>query len=264
MPEGDTVHKLAAALRPELEGQIVRALVLRGEAPVRQPPQRIVSVQARGKHLLIAFDDGRVLRSHLGMHGDWHRYARGESWRRPERQASIRLETEQAVYVCFNAREWQWLQAESVEERTLRMRLCHDLLAESFDVEAAIGRARQLLEPDTPLVDVLLDQRIAAGIGNVYKSELLFLERLEPSATLAGISDGSLQSLYRRARDLLQANLGGGPRATRTNRDGAGRLWVYGRKGKACFVCGTPIRSARRGKHLRSTYWCPRCQARVE
>ena len=217
-------------------------------------------MEALGKHLLIRFDDGRVLRSHLGMHGDWHRYGKGERWRKPQRQASIQLETEQAVYVCFNAREWQWLQAGGVGERTLEARLRHDLLAESFDVDAAIERARQLLEPDTPLVDVLLDQRIAAGIGNVYKSELLFLESCDPLRSLQHSGDETLRRLLLRARRLLQANLGGGPRVTRDTTDGGGRLWVYGRSGKACLECATKIRSAKRGKHLRATFWCPNCQ----
>ncbi len=263
MPEGDTIYKLAAALRPELEGQRVEALVLRG-APPLAPPRRIAAVEARGKHLLIRFDDGRVLRSHLGMHGDWHRYAKGELWRKPQRQASIRLETEQAVYVCFNAREWQWLQAGGIDERTLDTRLRHDLLAGSFDVDAAVERARQLLEPETPLVDVLLDQRVAAGIGNVYKSELLFLERRDPLQPLLHTGDDVLRRMLLRGRQLLQANLGGGPRITRDNTDGGGRLWVYGRSGKACFECGANIRSAKSGKHLRATFWCPNCQSSEE
>ncbi len=261
MPEGDTIHKLAAALRPELEGQRVDALVLRGAQPVLAPPQRISAVEARGKHLLIRFDDGRVLRSHLGMHGDWHRYGKGEPWRKPQRQASIRLETGQAVYVCFNAREWQWLRTGSIEERTLEARLRHDLLAGSFDVDAAIERARQLLEPETPLVDVLLDQRVAAGIGNVYKSELLFLERHDPLQCLQHTDDDALRRMLLRGRQLLQANISGGPRTTRDNTNGGGRLWVYGRSGKACYECGTKIRSSKRGKHQRATFWCPNCQS---
>lgn len=261
MPEGDTIHKLAAALQPELAGQKVCALVLRGEPAGGSTPQTVTGVEARGKHLLIGFDDGRILRSHLGMYGDWHRYAKGEPWLRPARQASIRLETERAVYVCFNAREWQWLQQSGIGERTLRTRLRHDLLGEAFDVGAAIDRARNWCAPETLLLDVLLDQRIAAGIGNVYKSELLFLAGVDPQTRLCDADDELLRRLYLRARELLQANLGGGPRTTRDNADGAGRLWVYGRNAKPCLRCGVPIRSAKRGRHLRSTYWCPRCQS---
>lgn len=260
MPEGDTIFKLAAALKPELEGERVVSLELRG-APAGQPaPERITAVEARGKHLLFRFDDGRVLRSHLGLHGDWHRYAKDEPWRRPARQATIRLETEHALYVCFNGREWQWLRDAGIAERNLHARLRHDLLAEQLDLDGVIDRARELLEPAAPLVDVLLDQRVAAGIGNVYKSEILFLEGVDPMLPLQAADDELLQRLFRTARQLLQRNVGGGPRTTRDAGDGAGRLWVYGRRGQACFRCGELVRSAKRGHHLRSTYWCPACQ----
>lgn len=262
MPEGDTIHKLAAALKPELEGERVVALALRGAAPGQAAPERITAVEARGKHLLIRFDDGRVLRSHLGMHGDWHRYAKDEPWRRPARQASIRLETEHALYVCFNARQWEWLRAAGIDERNLQSRLRHDLLGQQLNLDSVIDRARELLEPDTPLVDVLLDQRVAAGIGNVYKSEILFLEGIDPMTPLQAVDDARLLRLYRTARQLLQRNVGPGPRTTRESTDGSGRLWVYGRRGQPCHRCGAPVRSAKRGRHLRSTYWCARCQAR--
>lgn len=262
MPEGDTVHKLAIALKPELEGERVVALTLRGDTAPQPVPGSIAAVEARGKHLLIHFDDGRVLRSHLGMHGDWHRYAKGEPWRRPARQASIRLETEHALYVCFNAREWQWLRDGSIDARNLQARLRHDLLAQDLDLDAVVVRARELLEPETPLVDVLLDQRIAAGIGNVYKSEVLFLEGVDPETPLGASSDGMLRRLFLRARRLLQDNLGAGPRTTRDPDDGGGRLWVYGRRGKRCYRCGAQIHGSKTGRHLRSTYWCPACQSR--
>lgn len=263
MPEGDTIFKLAAAMKPALEGERVVALELRGAPAGQSTPERITTVEARGKHLLIRFDDGRVLRSHLGLHGDWHRYAKDEPWRRPARQATIRLETEHAVYVCFNGREWQWLRGAGIDERNLQSRLRHDLLAEQLDLDGVIDRARELLEPETPLVDMLLDQRVAAGIGNVYKSEILFLEGADPMTPLQEADDVLLQRLYRTARQLLQRNVGGGPRTTRDSMDGTGRLWVYGRRGQACFRCGALVRSAKRGRHLRSTYWCPRCQPRA-
>lgn len=260
MPEGDTIYKIAAALRPELEGERVVSLRLRNEPGEGAAPGVITTVQARGKHLLLSFDDGRVLRSHLGMHGDWHRYSPGEPWRKPERRASIVLETARAVYVCFNAKEWQWLREDGWGRRQFENRLRHDILAQQFDIDAVIARARRYLEPETPLVDVLLDQRVAAGIGNVYKSELLFLARLEPTRTLQRTDDEQLRELYVCARRLLQANTGGGPRVTRPVNDGQGRLWVYGREGKACLQCGAAVRRAKSGQHLRSTYWCPNCQ----
>ena len=108
---------------------------------------------------------------------------------------------------------------------------------------------------------MLLDQRIASGIGNVYKSELLFIERVAPLAALRDTPDSVLSALYTRAHVLLRANLGGGPRVTRFEGGRAGRLWVYRRAGAPCLRCNTPIVGAPLGRSLRSTYWCPRCQA---
>jgi endonuclease-8 len=110
-------------------------------------------------------------------------------------------------------------------------------------------------------VDVLLDQGVASGIGNVYKSELLFLEGLRPLAPLGEVPDRALAGLYREARRLLAANLGGGPRRTRFARGPGERLWVYGRRGRPCYRCTATVEGARLGRHLRITYWCPRCQA---
>jgi endonuclease-8 len=123
-------------------------------------------------------------------------------------------------------------------------------------------RCVELVEPSTLLVDLLLDQRIAAGIGNVYKCEVLFLEGCAARQTLAETEPGRLGALYRRAAALLQENLGGGPRATRPNHDGRGHLWVYGRAGRPCLRCGTAIARDRIGAAPRTTYWCPTCQPR--
>jgi endonuclease-8 len=110
------------------------------------------------------------------------------------------------------------------------------------------------------LVDLLLDQRIAAGIGNVYKSELMFLAGCAPNWTLSEANDDMLLALYAQAATLLKANLGGGPRTTRRNDDGHGHLWVYGRAGQPCLRCGASIRRGLLGCRPRSTYWCDGCQ----
>jgi endonuclease-8 len=262
MPEGDTIHKIAAYLRPRLEG------VKLTSARIRRFPGEIVdgttirSVQATGKHLLMQLDDGRLLRSHLGMHGSWHRYRRDEPWRKPRRQATIELHVGDEVYVCFNAKEVELLRDRGVRQRILEARLGPDVTAPSPDLPLAVARARRFLEPEALIADVLLDQRVACGIGNVYKSELLFLERIHPERTLRAIDDETLERLYRLAHDLLRRNLGGGPRTTRFVEDGTGRAWVYGRRGRPCFRCGDPIRSRRLGRTQRVTYWCSRCQAR--
>jgi endonuclease-8 len=262
MPEGDTIHKIANFLAPVLRGQEVRSLSL--ARPTENRPMagcRIRDVAARGKHLYIAFDNDLALRSHLGMYGSWHHYPPGAEWRRPESQASVVLETPERVYVCFNARDVEWVRTPSVRQRVLDMRLGPDLTAGSVALDVLPSRARALLEPDAPLVDVLLDQRVASGIGNVYKSELLFIQRLAPLQALGATTDDVLAACYALAAELLQGNLGGGKRVTRFERDGAGRLWVYGRGGQACLRCEETIQYARLGQHHRGTYWCKACQS---
>lgn len=261
MPEGDTIYKLAAALQPELCGVQVRNLCLRCSRADALIGHRISSLRSEGKYLLMAFDNGLVLRSHLGLYGSWHRYRPGETWRRPARQASILLETNDLVYVCFNAREAQILRSQGFRLADAKERLGPDLIRDQPDAVFLYGRATELLAPDTPLVDVLLDQRVAAGIGNVYKSEILFLAGQSPLRKLGATPTAVIGDLYARAGDLLRRNLRGGPRVTRFVADRRGHLWVYGRAQRPCLRCGASIRREQLGIRLRATYWCPRCQA---
>ena len=261
MPEGDTVHKLSVRLHAALAGARARSV----DVPACYAPalsgRRFLGVDCRGKHLFIRFDNALAVRVHLGMYGSWHRYAPGEPWKKPARQARLVFRTEKAVLVCFNAREVALLRDEGLAERDLAHRLGPDLLDPQAGLEAIQARVRQLAGPGTPLADVLLDQRIAAGIGNVYKSEVLCLEGVYPLALLGQVDDERLDALYARAADLLRRNLGGGPRATRPGGEGRERLWVYRRAGRPCLRCGTKVQLTRWGRGLRATYWCPSCQA---
>ncbi len=260
MPEGDTIHKLAQALSSGLAGQRPSSIVF-GRRHAGWPPSgRISAVYARGKHLFIEFDDGEAIRTHLGMYGSWHRYALDEPWKKPARQASVILQTDSAIYVCFNARELEVLRIRGFRDRVLCAKLALDLLAEEVPFDQIPERASMFCGAETPIVDVLLDQRIACGIGNVYKSEVLFLQACHPSTPLQQIREQALLGLYRCAAELLRRNLGPGPRVTRGDQNTESHLWVYRRMGQPCLRCGSDICSARLGRHSRSTYWCPRCQ----
>ena len=259
MPEGDTIHKVARVLAPLLVGREVLQVRLARGVVDRLGGRNVTGVQALGKHLLIRFDNALTLRSHLGMHGSWHRYDPDEPWRKPARQAVVVLTTASDVLVCFNAREVEVLRSGGIAGRELERRLGPDLAAAAFAPGPIPARARALLSADTPVVDLLLDQRVAAGVGNVYKSEVLFLERQPPGRTLGSLSDEAVAALYARAHALLRANLSGGPRVTRTAP--GPDLWVYGRRGQPCLHCGAPVSYARLGRGLRPTYWCPSCQA---
>lgn len=260
MPEGDTVHKLAAALRIRLCGHITRGLKLKRLDASALVGCKVSNVSSHGKHLFLEFENGLVLRSHLGMYGAWHQYPPTEAWRKPVWQASIVLETDQRVFVCFNAKEVEILPAQGYRLVDARRRLGPDLIQERLAPDVLVGRARALLGPEVPLVDLLLDQRVAAGIGNVYKSEVLFLEGQPPLAPLAATPSPVIVALFRTAAELLRRNLQGGPRVTRPRDDGRGRLWVYGRAALPCLRCGAEIQRRTMGANRRVTYWCPDCQ----
>lgn len=260
MPEGDTIHKIANYLAPKLKGRRIG----RGRAP-RHPEvslagRRVRDVHAHGKHLFIDLDDGHTLRTHLGMHGSWHRYALDEAWRKPEHWASVVFDVGDDVYVCFNAREVEWLRTDSVHRRIVGTRLGPDLVDTSAETDQIVRRARELHEGDACLADVLLDQRVAAGIGNVYKSELLFMFRQHPDTELQTVPDATLREIFTEAGRLLRRNLGGGRRVTRHGDESTARLWVYRREGEPCLRCGTPIKRRKVGWTQRSTYHCPHCQ----
>ena len=265
MPEGDTIFRTAAVLRSVLVGERVDAARARPGPGLRRVPDlskvvgaTITSVAARGKHLLIDFDNGLTLRSHLRMRGSWHRYRPGEPWRLPESQANAILETAGAVAVAFNTPTLELMtDAGMARDRSLR-ELGPDLLGVEFDVDEAVLRLRH--RDREQLGNALLDQRAVAGIGNVVKSETAFIERMDPWAFVGDFSDDELKGAMRTARRLLQANTRGGARVTTGNPRRGQELWVYGRAGRPCRRCGTRIETRRQGELARSTYWCPRCQ----
>lgn len=279
MPEGDTIHKLAVVLARELEGRsLIRVLVRGVYGSERLAGSRINRVQALGKHTLFYFDRDVVLRVHLGMKGSWHRYPPGAPWKRAKSTAVVILETEQTVCVCFQAMDIEMLPVPQLKRHRALSALGPDLLAEEEpdwdEITRRIGRLHT--EGDT-LGELLLDQRVAAGIGNVYKSELAFMGPLEGSAfeftpqgydpwrPLSSLENKTLVGFFQRARLLLQANLGGWFRTTTVDRRVAsepaiGALYVYGRAGEKCRRCGGKIAVDHQGLQHRITYWCAGCQ----
>jgi endonuclease-8 len=260
MPEGDTIFKLAAYLQPALQGRDIAQGFALAQTRVDLGGRRIGDVYARGKHLFIELDADRVLRSHLGMWGSWHAYAPDEPWKRPHERASILIDIGSRIFVCFQAKEVEWQHRRGVSQRRLKQQLGPDLLNPGVSFDTILQRARALSSKQRPICDVLLDQKIACGIGNVYKSETLFVSRRHPSTPLAQFDDADLKRLFSEARTLLASNTRGGPRVTRRAHDEAARLWVYGRTAQPCLICDTPIEGKMLGEHQRSTFWCPNCQ----
>ena len=256
MPEGDTIHRSAARLRTALAGQTVRAFTaprIEGERP--HVGTTIESVEAVGKHLLIHFSDGLTLQTHMMMSGSWHLYRPGERWQRPKHMARAVVEVDEWVAVCFLAPVVRSYRA--ARGRTPIDHLGVDLCRADADIEVALGRVSSFSSPDSLIADVLLDQRIACGIGNVYKSETLFACRVDPMTPLRDLDDAKMRSLFETAARLLRVNLQGATRSTVVT----GGLAVYDRFRRPCLVCGTPIERGSVGRPKRVTYWCPRCQS---
>jgi len=261
MPEGDTLHRTARVLGAALEGErIARAEVDGRRSRVEAPALvgRVVQrVEARGKNLLLHLEGSAVLWSHLRMTGAWHVYRRGEPWQKPARQRTVLLETARAEAVGFNLPVLELLPASRIASHPQLGQLGPDLLAPAFDVPAAVARFRSA--PLQTLGEVLMDQRLASGIGNVYKSEVLHLCRVDPWLKVVDAEDAVLAGLLEKARALMLRNLDGKMRRT-AHAAGGERYFVYGREGRPCRTCDTPIAMARQGDSARSTYFCPACQ----
>jgi len=263
MPEGDSLYRLAAKLAPVLEGREVMAFTARrltNDAARSIVGRRIVSVAAKGKNLLIELDDERTIHVHLRMEGRvFIERPRSAFWA-PERiEPDMRLVVPGASVVGKRLPVLRLLTAAQVKRAPDLAGLGPDLVRTGWDEDEAVRRLRALT--DREIGDALLVQRAAAGIGNVYKSEVLHLEGIDPRAPLSSMTDDDLRRLLRRASVLLRRNLGDGPRATRPTLGGAPRLWVYGRSGRPCLRCQAPIVRFMQGPAPgRSTYYCPRCQ----
>jgi endonuclease-8 len=273
VPEGDTIFRAARTLNRALADRTITRFEsvfpalsrVHEDAPIRG--RTVASVKAVGKHMFIALSGGLVLRTHMRMNGSWHIYRPGEAWQRPRRDMRIVLATCEYVAVGFNIPVAEWIREPDLHRHEELRRLGPDLLSDTFDHEEAGRRIRE--RRDLPIADVLLNQRVLAGIGNVYKSEVLFACRVNPFVEVRALSDEQIECLIATARKFLRANVTEGVAAMttymgfrRTTRrdDPKERLWVYGRAHEPCRTCGTRIEISKKGHDARLTYWCPRCQ----
>ena len=268
MPEGDTIFRAARTLHRALAGKVVTrfdtayAPLARVHDDTPITGRTIEAVEARGKHLLMRFSGDLVLRTHMRMHGSWHIYRPGERWQRPPLEMRVLVETADFVAVGFNVPDAEFEAASDVGARDAIASLGPDLLAPDFDAAEAVRRLQA--RGDMTIAEALLDQRALAGIGNVFKSEVLFEGGVEPFVRVATLADHRLSALVDIARRQLAVNVSGaiaghGRRTTGRLAPAEG-LWVYGRGGRPCRRCGTPISFAKQGVGARPTYWCPNCQ----
>lgn len=265
MPEGDTILRAARTLHQALAGRTVTRFasslpqVAGGARHYRIEGREVSAVEARGKHLIVRFAGGPALHTHMRMTGSWHLYRVGSRWRQSAALARAVIEAGDRLAVCFAAPVVEWLTpGQEAAHEPLRT-LGPDVLADGFDAVAARANLRAM--PEREVGEALLDQRALSGIGNVYKSETLFLCGVSPFAPVASLDDAMLDRVVATARRLMRASVAATDGRRTRGTLGAERLWVYRRSGRPCLRCGETIRMRRQGEQTRSTYWCARCQA---
>jgi len=274
MPEGDTIFRSARTLHRALTGSTVtgfqtayaRLASVDDRTPVKG--RTIEKVESRGKWLLVYFSGDLILVTHMLMSGGWHIYRRGERWQKSRAHMRIVIETDKWEAVAFDVPVAQFHTQQTLARHPAMTGLGQDLARITFNQADASARLRA--EPEEEIGNALLNQRVIAGIGNVFKSEICFVCGINPFRTVASLSDAEVSALLDASHRLMQANIrehapGGivtytGPRRTTRANDPAARLWVYRREGRECRRCGTTILMRKQGPGARSTYWCPQCQ----
>lgn len=243
MPEGDTIFRTARTLHAALAGKAVTRFETMLPKLERIPlaGRRVERVFAVGKHLIIEFDGGVQLHTHMRMNGSWHVYRQGQRWRRPRADMRLLIETADYVAVGFNVPVAEFGSAPEVGP---------DLLSPDFDAGEALRRMKE--RGGEEIANVLLDQRVMAGVGNIWKSESLFRSGVDPFTRVRDLDDALLRRVIDNARKLLRASA-----------NGRVEPMVYSRGGQPCRRCGTRVMSRAQGPDARLTYWCPKCQGKM-
>lgn len=278
MPEGDTIYRSARALQRAIGGHVVTgfeaalAKLARVDDDTPITGRTIEKVESRGKWLLIHFSGDLILATHMLMSGSWHLYRTGERWRMPRSRMRLVITTAGWQAVAFNVPVAEFYTARTLERSSQIPRLGPDILSESFTVDQGIDRlARYARErPDAEVGVTLLNQRVLAGLGNVYKSEVAFSAGVNPFRPIGTLTAREIERIVDFAQRYMKANViddkgngivtYSGNRRTTHATDRRERLWVYSRHGQQCRRCGATILMRRQGTQARSTFWCPECQ----
>lgn len=309
MPEGDTIYRAARALQRALGGRVVTGFEtgLAGLARVNDDAPlvgRVVQrVESRGKWCLIYFSGDLILVTHMLMSGSWHLYRAGERWRmgrsrmrvvvrvgaRAEivggdptdaikpHEGGTQLDSEATGWeaVAFNVPIAEFHTARSLERSSQVPKLGPDVLAGEFTVECGVARLEAYARehPEAEVAVVLLNQRVLAGLGNVYKSEVAFAAGVNPWRGMRTLTRLEMEKMVEFSLRYMRANVVDGKgdgivtyagnRRTTHSMSKEERLWVYGRQGQECRRCGAAVMMRKQGEQARSTYWCPECQGWV-
>lgn len=264
MAEGHAVARWGDALRA-LVGETVRAI----QTPPRWRPRasellgaRLTDVVTHGKHLVLEFSNDWVIHTHAMQYGSWQIGSRRERLRKDARFIRLRIDTPRRRAVFFHGPVMEVLSREELARHERFQSLGPDVLHPNFDaisVHAAISAQR-----DREIGDVVLDQRVVSGIGNIYKSEGLFLANVDPRRPASSLHLDETITLFAEVIPLMEAGrqrfgmIETLPEELRY--EPWMRTWVYRRRGQPCFVCATPVQMIRQGDFQRTTYFCPHCQ----
>jgi endonuclease-8 len=278
MPEGDTIYRSARALERAIGGKIVTAFetalakIARVDDDTPIAGRTILKVESRGKWLLIHFSGDLILATHMLMSGSWHLYRTGERWQMPRSRMRIVITTTDWQAVAFNVPVAEFYTTRSLERSPQIPKLGPDILSADFTLQQGIERLKQhaLKSPAAEVGTTLLNQRVLAGLGNVYKSEVAFSAKVHPFRAIGTLTPAEIERLVEFAHRYMKANVVDGKgdgivtysgnRRTTHATDRRERLWVYGRQQQECRRCGATILMRRQGSGARSTYWCPDCQ----
>jgi len=260
VPEGDTVWNTAQALHRALAGTTVEHSDFRvpALATVDLAGWTVSESTCRGKHLLLRLaapgsDRRLTLHSHLRMDGQWRVFRTGQRWSaRPAHLIRVVLRTAGVAAVGYHVHDLALVPTD--QEHTRVGHLGPDLLGPDWDAAEAVRRIAA--HPATTIAEALLDQTNLAGIGNLYKCEVLYLRGLSPWTRVSEVED--LEALVRLAHLLLTANRGRWTQSTTGSLHKGETTYVYGRRAQPCRRCMTSIAKVEQGDRV--TYWCPRCQ----
>ncbi|MBK5331245.1 MAG: hypothetical protein JJD93_04700 [Ilumatobacteraceae bacterium] len=258
MPEGEAIHRTAAALRTALVGRAVLSFEAPHlDGPVPAPGRVIELVESRGKHLDIVWDDGLTLHTNLLLSGVWHLYRTGERWRKPSSQLRVGITVKGFVAICFGARTVETYREFDTHRHPGYGRSGPDLSEASANLDEAVEALCRYTDLDAPIAEALLDQQVACGVGNVFRSEILWASKQHPFAPVSMLARADIERIITVATNVLQAHLNPD---TSTDQSHRSSLAVYGRNGQRCPRCGDTVGVRRLGEHSRLLYWCPGCQ----
>ena len=269
MPEGDSIAKLSRAMSRVLLGRRIESV----DSRVAEVDERlvheatVVDIRAHGKNLLIDLSSGFTLHSHLLMRGRWRMRPLAAARSLPP-DTRLAIRTSEVEAFC-TAQIVRLVKTDRIARDPKLGRLGPDPLHEGFQIADVVRRMRT--SAGRELGDIVLDQAVLSGIGNVLKSEGLFLAGADPFASVGSYDDADLHAIIQSLAKVLRDNSAprlsldrkGGRMTRRTDgafRGSESRLWVYNKSGEPCLVCGTRVTMKPQGEHVRSTYWCTRCQ----